>query len=85
VLDPVRDRLFGTSVTNDLSTVRSVSIVTGTSKTVVANALEGITFGGYAVTNDGWLLYMRKDTNHDVWAFSLSDHQAASPSQGAKR
>jgi len=51
----------------------------------VANALEGITFGGYAVTNDGWLLYMRKDTNHDVWAFSLSDHQAASPSQGAKR
>jgi len=85
VLDPVRDRLFGTSVTNDLSTVRSVSLVTGTSKTVVANSLEGITFGGYAVTNDGWLLYMRKDTNHDVWAFSLSDHQAASPSQGAKR
>ena len=84
-LDPVRDLLFATSVEHDLSTVRAVSLATGGSKTVVANAVDGITFGGYAVTPDGWLLHMRKQTNHDVWVFSLGDLQTAPTPQGAKR
>jgi eukaryotic-like serine/threonine-protein kinase len=84
-LDSTRDVLFATSIKDDVSTVRSVSLANGGSKTVVANSFDGITFGGYALTADGWLLYMRKDTNQDVWAFSLSDHQAVSPSQGAKK
>ena len=76
-LDPVRDLLFATRVAHDVSTVSAISLATGSAKTVVANAVDGITFGGYAVTNDGWVLHMRKETNHDIWVFRLSNQQAA--------
>jgi hypothetical protein len=83
--DPAGDRVFATSVVNDISTVRAMSLTNGTSKTIVANAVDGITFGGYAVTNDGWLLHMRKDTNHDVWVFGLGDHRTSAHPEQAKR
>ncbi len=81
-LDAAGDRLFVTSVDRGLSTVRAISLTDATSKTVVANAVNGITFGGFAVTADGVLLYMRKETNHDVWVFDIGDHTTTTRPQG---
>ena len=72
-LDRARDRLFGTCTTGGVSAICQVSLGDGAVKTVVANAVEGVTFAGYSMTPDGWLIYARKDTNHDVWIFELAD------------
>ena len=71
-LDSARGRVFATSA-DRFSTVRMVSLATGSSKAIVANAVEGVTFGGFTINADGWLLYMRKETNHDVWLFDFGD------------
>lgn len=72
-LDAARDRLFATCVDARVRAICQVSLTSGSSKRMMANALEGVTFAGYAITGEGWLVYMRKDTNFDVWVFELAD------------
>ena len=84
-LDAARDRLFATRVSRGRATIEAVSLLDGRSTTVVSNAVDGITFGGYAMTPDGWLLYMRKATNNDVWVFDFADRSRGSASQGGQR
>ena len=79
-LDALHDRLFATSVERGVATVRAVSLSGGGVRTVVGNLLDGVTFGGYGVTSDGWLLYMRKETNNDVWLFDFADRDRGGPS-----
>jgi serine/threonine protein kinase len=83
--DAARDRLFAAVVERGLATVRVVSLAGGGSRTIVPNTVDGIAFGGYAVTPDGWLLYTRKETNYDVWVFDFADRERSSASQGGQK
>jgi serine/threonine protein kinase/Tol biopolymer transport system component len=72
-LDVAGDRLFATTSSGGLGAVRVLPLNGETSRIIESSAVEGITFGGYAITVDGWLLYMRKSTNRDVWIFEAGD------------
>jgi hypothetical protein len=72
-LDAASDRLYVTATDKGVAAVRAVPLNGGRPTTLVAYDIEGITFGGYAVTRDGWLIYMRKEVNHNVWLFRVRD------------
>ena len=85
VLDAARDRLFATGVAKGLASVLTVSLERGAVRPVVPNEMEGITFGGYAVTADGRLVFMKKETNYDVWMFDFAGPNRAGTSQGGSK
>jgi Tol biopolymer transport system component/tRNA A-37 threonylcarbamoyl transferase component Bud32 len=68
-VDAAHNRVVFTSQLAGVATVRSVDLVSGRARTLVANEIEGITFGGYATAPDGTVIYVRKEVNHDVWLF----------------
>ena len=70
-LDSAGDRLVVTTRDNAAASVTTVGLRGGARRTVVANDIEGIMFGGYTATPDGWLLYMRKEVNHNIWLFRV--------------
>ena len=80
--DSARDRLFATVIEKGHASVRAVSLPSGAQRTIVPNAVDGVTFAGYGVAPDGWLLYMRKDTNKDVWLFNFAGRRSGSASTG---
>ena len=70
-VDSAGDRLVVTTRDHAAASVTTIGLRSGTRRTVVANDIEGIVFGGYAITPDGWLVYMRKEVNHNIWLFRL--------------
>jgi len=81
-LDPRRDCLFVTATDKAVATVQSVPLSGRRPTTLVPNDVEGITFGGYAVTTDGWLLYMRKEVNSNVWLFRVHENNTMHDNPG---
>jgi hypothetical protein len=77
-LDAARDRLIATRVEQGLATVQLIPLTGGAVRAVIPNAVAGVTFAGYVVAPDGWVLYMRRQTNLDVWLFDF----AAPPNGG---
>jgi Tol biopolymer transport system component len=82
--DPFHDRLFATEVEGGAASVCAISLQDGKKATVVSNALAGITFAGYTPMPDGWLLYMRKETNVNVWLFDFRTASAPRASEGGR-
>lgn len=85
VLDALHDRIVFTRTQDGVSSVMLLSLMDGRVTTAVPNALDGVTFGGYAPMTDGWLIYARKETNNDVWAFSEAPPPQAKVPQEPKR
>jgi serine/threonine protein kinase len=84
-LDASRDRLVATKVEQGLATVLLIPLTGGAARTVIPNAVAGVTFAGYVVAPDGWLLYMRRQTNLDVWLFDFADPSGGASPRGDKR
>jgi hypothetical protein len=80
-LDPGRDRLIATVIDHGAATVQEIAVTGGARRTLVPNDVEGVTFGGYALASDGWLIYTRRENNANVWLFDFRERSTQSPIQ----
>jgi len=83
-VDAANDRLIATTLHESVATVLALALGDGKRTQLVSNEIDGITFGGYAPTADGWLLYMRKEINYNVWLFDFRPGSAGTTLQGGR-
>jgi Tol biopolymer transport system component len=83
-LDAARDRMFATTINGGVATVTILALSDGRPTQLVSNEIDGISFGSYTPTPDGWLLYMRKEINYNPWLFDFRTGSASTALQGGR-
>lgn len=81
-VDPARNLVVFTSQLAGVATVQSVDLANGRGRELVANEIEGITFGGYAIAQDGTVVYVRKEVSRNVWLFRARQSGSSEVTKG---